>query len=87
MKEKVFTQLGFNKEIVTKEESGGKSGYYYYSIDIGDLTLLSCANDELDKGEWYCKILAYNSIVIKSEKHLVSLIETLKSCLVIKKKN
>lgn len=79
MKENIFTQLGFNKEIVSKEESGGKSGYYYYSIDIGEITLLSCANDEVKKGEWYCKILDYDSIVFKSEEQLESLINILKA--------
>lgn len=79
MNEKIFTQLGFDKQIVSKEESGGENGYYYYSIDIGDICLLSCANDELDKGDWYCKILDFNSIVIKSEEHLESLINILKA--------
>lgn len=86
MNEKIFTQLGFNKEIVSKEESGGKNGYYYYSIDIGEITLLSCTNDEVEKGLWFCNIMDYDSIVIKSEKDLVSLINILKSCLVINKK-
>lgn len=82
MKEKIFTQMGFKKETVSKEEAGGESGYYYYSIDIGDITLLTCANDEVVKGEWICKILDFDSIVFKTEEQLTKFIDILKSSFV-----
>ena len=47
MKEEIFIELGFEKTIVTAEESGSPKDWYYYSLDIGNLSLLTSASNEI----------------------------------------
>jgi hypothetical protein len=54
MTEKEIQLLGFEKQEVTAEESGGNLYHYYtYTIARG-FEFISCASDEVDEsGEWY----------------------------------
>ena len=53
MKQQELTEAGFNKVIVTKEESGDKNDYYYYSYEINsDVILVSNGSDEINNNQW-----------------------------------
>ena len=53
MKQQELIEAGFDKVIVTKEESGDKNDYYYYSYEINsDVILISNASDEINNNIW-----------------------------------
>ena len=52
MKEEVLINLGFERNDVSEEESGDKA-FYYFTMDFGDLCLISNANDESEKDGGY----------------------------------
>lgn len=53
MTEKEIQLLGFEKNIVPKEESG-ENRYHYYTYEITKgLELISCESDNLIDGKWY----------------------------------
>jgi hypothetical protein len=53
MKQQELTEAGFDKVIVTKEESGDKNDYYYYSYEINsDVILISNESDEINNNQW-----------------------------------
>ena len=53
MKHQELTEAGFDKVIVTKEESGDKNDYYYYSYEINsDVILVSNESDEINNNQW-----------------------------------
>ena len=51
MTEEIFEKLGFERTDVPIEESGSNP-FYYYSIDIGDICIISNADDEAEKNGW-----------------------------------
>lgn len=53
MKQQELTEAKFDKVIVTKEESGDKNDYYYYSYEINsDVILVSNGSDEINNNQW-----------------------------------
>ena len=53
MKQQELTEAEFDKIIVTKEESGDKNDYYYYSYEINsDVILISNESDEINNNQW-----------------------------------
>jgi len=53
MKQQELTEAGFDKVIVTKEESGDQNDYYYYSYEINsDVILVSNESDEINNNQW-----------------------------------
>ena len=56
MTENNIKKLGFNKCVVTAEESGFDKDFYYYERSIGDLCLLSNDNANRVDGKWYVEI-------------------------------
>jgi hypothetical protein len=78
MTEEIFEQLGFEKVVVTIEESGHDNDFYYYTMDIGDICLMSNADDEAEKEGWYCSIFDSNTLKIKGEGDLKALVDILK---------
>jgi hypothetical protein len=77
MKEKDIIDLGFEKNIVPIEESGMDYDFYYYSLDIAQIDLLSQANDEVEDGNWKVQILE-SGITISDKEDLIQLIQILK---------
>jgi hypothetical protein len=79
--EKLLKSLGFEKNKVTKEESGADA-YYYYSIDLltddngySAITLLSCANDEVEEnGGWIVEVIDNGHHKIKDAALLTTFI-------------
>jgi hypothetical protein len=78
MTEEIFEQLGFEKVVVTIEESGHDNDFYYYTMDIGDICLMSNADDEAEKEGWYCSIFDSNTLKIRGEGDLKALVDILK---------
>lgn len=53
MKQQELIKAKFDKVIVTKEESGDKNDYYYYSYEINsDVILVSNGSDEINNNQW-----------------------------------
>jgi hypothetical protein len=79
--EELLLSLGFEKNLVTEEESGGDA-YYYYSVDLltddngyATITLLSCANDEVeDNGGWLVEVIDNGHHKIRTAKLLENFI-------------
>jgi hypothetical protein len=79
--EELLLSLGFDKNLVTEEEAGGPS-YYYYSIDLlkddsgySAITLLSCANDEVEhNGGWIVEVIDNGHHKIRTAKLLENFI-------------
>ena len=74
MTEDIFKELEFE---CNNEETDGDS-FYYYTLDIGDICLISNANDEVDADEWYCSIFDSMTLQIRNEGNLRTLVDILK---------
>jgi hypothetical protein len=81
MKEEVLINLGFERNDVSEEESGDKA-FYYFTMDFGDLCLISNSNDESEKdGGYYVEVFDNMDIRIEDETDLKNLIEIFKRSL------
>jgi hypothetical protein len=69
--------LGFVRVDVPIEESGHKA-FHYYTLDFGDICLISNSNDELKNDGWVIEIFDFQSIQFTGIVDLRSLIELLK---------
>ena len=78
MTEKQLINSGFKKEEVSAEEAGTDKGFYYYTLEIGDIDLISNPNDQLVNGQWACYFLNSDEIEIIYAFHLQMLITILK---------
>ena len=74
MTEETFTELNFEKNIVTMEESGNDKDFYYYSLDIGDICIISNADDEAEKNGWEAYIFDSLTMRIKGSGDLRDLV-------------
>lgn len=74
MREEELIEEGFEKVLVPVEESGDKTDYYYYSLNIKpNLSLTSNANDEAGEKNW--KVYCYDlEICIKDIEDLQAFI-------------
>ena len=79
MKEQDLISLGFKRIDVSKEESGDEA-FYYYSMDFGNgsWSLITPANNEIKKGEWYVEAFEDESIRFTNYQDLSILIRILK---------
>ena len=78
MKEEVLINLGFERNDVSEEESGDKA-FYYFTMDFGDLCLISNANDESEKdGGYFVEVFDNMDIRITIEEDLKALIDIFK---------
>ena len=78
MKEIEIIEEEFERIDVPIEESGDKTDYYYYKLDLNDhVTLSSNGSDEIDGGIW--KVYCYDlDIVTKDLEDLQTLIALFK---------
>ena len=74
MTEEIFTELKFAKSNVSVEESGD-SQYYYYYLDIGDITLISNTNDEAERDGWWVSIFDSDTLKIRGGGDLEELVK------------
>ena len=78
MTEEIFKQLGFEKVVVTMEESGHDADFYYYTMDIGDICLMSNSDDEAAENGWEAYIFDSLTMKIKGAGDLEELVKILK---------
>jgi hypothetical protein len=79
MTEEIFEQLGFEKVVVTMEESGCDADFYYYSIDIGDICIISNADDEAAKDGWEAYIFDSLTMRVKGSGDLEDLVRIIRN--------
>ena len=77
MTEEIFKELNFECIKVSTEESGA-APFHYYTLDIGDICLISNSSDEAEKEGWYCSIFDSMTLKIKGEGDLRTLVDILK---------
>ena len=79
MKEQEIKDLGFEIQHETIENSGSEKDWYYYTLDIGDIGLITNSNDEAVEEGWEVSIFDFPSCVIKSPFDLKALISIFKN--------
>jgi hypothetical protein len=77
MTEEIFKELEFERIEVLEEESG-TNPFHYYTLDIGDICLISNASDEAEKEGWHCSIFDSMTLQIRGEGDLRTLVDILK---------
>jgi hypothetical protein len=80
MKEEVLINLGFERNDVSEEESGDKA-FYYFTMDFGDVCLISNSNDEAKEDGWRVELFDTRSFEFKDEEDLRVLINIFKRSL------
>ena len=75
MKEQTLKDLGFKMQHETAESSGADKDWHYYTMDIGDICLITNASDEAVEHGWEVSIFDFPSCVIKRKIDLEDLIE------------
>tara|TARA_R110000803_G_scaffold200485_1_gene264845 strand:+ start:605 stop:862 length:258 start_codon:yes stop_codon:yes gene_type:complete len=76
IKEQEIKDLGFEIQHETIESSGYNNDWYYYTLTIGDVCLISNANDEVDKDKWDVSVFNSNTCIknINDLKTLVNIL-------------
>ena len=78
MREEFLIELGFERHDVSAEESGDFA-FYYYTMDFGDLCLISNSDDEAitDLG-WAVEIFDNRALRFTNEEDLKNLVNIFK---------
>ena len=79
MTEEIFEKLDFVKEVVTPADSGLDKDFYYYTLDIGDICIISNSDDEAVKEGWEAYIFDSLSMRIKGAGDLEDLVRIIKN--------
>jgi hypothetical protein len=79
MTEEIFKKLGFERTDVPIEESGNDEDFYYYTLDIGDICIMSSADYEATEKGWEAFIFDYNTMNIKGEGDLEDLVRIIRN--------
>lgn len=75
--EENLINLGFERIDQTPESSGTDYDWYYYVLDIGQVSLISKASDETVDGSWHVNFFDYDYF-ITNMKDLTDLINVLR---------
>lgn len=78
MTEEIFEKLGFERIDVTMEESGHED-FYYYTIDIGDVCIMSNSDDEAKECGWEAYIFDSRTVRIKGSGDLEDLVRIIRN--------
>ena len=79
MTEEIFNELGFERTDVLMEESGCGNDFYYYSLEISDICIMSNSNDEAKKNGWEAFIFDFLSMRIKGAGDLEDLVRIIRN--------
>jgi hypothetical protein len=79
MTEEIFKKLGFERTDVPIEESGNDEDFYYYTLDIGDICIISNTDYEAAEKGWEAFIFDSNTMLINSPNDLKQLVKIIKS--------
>jgi hypothetical protein len=77
MEEQTLKDLGFELHLVLPEESGSEYDFYYYTLDIGSITLITNSDDVAKTDGWSVEIFDHGDFIICSKKELKKLINSL----------
>ena len=77
--EQDIIDLGFTKIDQTAEATGFEKDWHYYTLDVGDLCLISNDNEEAEKQGWLVYVFDNVGIVFRNTEDLTKLIHLLKS--------
>jgi hypothetical protein len=77
MVEQVLKDLGFERTLVPIEESGCDKDFYYYTLEIGDICLISNADEEALEEGWKVSIFDFPSMEISNMNELMTLVSIL----------
>ena len=75
--EENLIDLGFNKISQTAEATGAKKDWYYYTLDIGDMCLITNDNEDAEKDQWAVYIFDNLEIVFRNSEDLAQLVQLL----------
>jgi len=78
MKEQTLKDLGFKMQHEVGS-LGADKDWYYYTMDIGDICLITNASDEAVKSGWEVSIFDFPSCVIKGLGDLEDLIKIIRN--------
>jgi|TARA_R110000824_G_scaffold399069_1_gene603871 hypothetical protein len=79
MTEQDIKDLGFEIHRETKYSSGMDHDWHYYTLDIGDICLITNSNNEAVKEGWGVSIFDFPSCAIKGIGDLEDLIKIIKN--------
>lgn len=79
MIEQALKDLGFKRILVPIEESGDDRDFYYYTLDIGNICLISNDDEEAEKEGWLVSIFDFPSMEISDYNDLAALVNILES--------
>ena len=78
-----LVEFGFIKNSETAEATGYDNDWYYYTLDIGDVCLITNSSDELpEEDSWIVYLFNHESIVITSKTKLWDLVYALRQAVV-----
>jgi hypothetical protein len=77
--EQELIKLKFKIQRETAENSGADKDWYYYTLDIGDICLISNASDEIEKYGWTISIFDSETSKIGDVADLTTLIRILRN--------
>ena len=75
--EENLIDLGFNKISQTAEATGAKKDWHYYTLDIGDMCLITNDNEDAEKDQWAVYIFDNLEIVFRNSEDLAQLVQLL----------
>tara|TARA_R110000772_G_C12979663_1_gene405699 strand:- start:261 stop:509 length:249 start_codon:yes stop_codon:yes gene_type:complete len=79
MKEQEIKDLGFEIQHETIENSGSEKDWYYYTLDIGDICLITNDSEAAVKDGWEVEIFDFPSCIFKELGDLEDLIRIIKN--------
>ncbi len=78
MKEQDLIDLGFERTDVSEIESGGEA-FYYYTLDFSrGFSLITPANTDVEKDDWYVELFETPEINFVDKKDVKQLIDLIK---------
>ena len=77
MTEQTFIDLGFDRVVITAEESGDPQDDHYYRKEIGEILLITNSNEEAHNEGWWASIFEFNDLKIKGSGDLEDLVRIL----------
>ena len=78
MTEEIFEKLGFERVEVSAEEADGNP-FYYYTLDIGDICIMSNSDDEAIEKGWEAFIFDSMTMKIKGSGDLEDLVRIIRN--------
>ena len=77
--EQDLLEIGFERKDQTSEASGSENDWYYYTLDIADVCLITNDNEHADVNAWFVYIFDKDGVVFKTSEETAQLVRLLKS--------